>query len=310
MYERTVDSPPAARLLPRRRRTAAPRPRRGPCGAQPAAARPSWASPSAPSGSATTGTASPGTATGSGAAPATPVVAILSVGEPRVLGLDGGAAVVRRTTDTGDLVVMGGSCQRTWEHAVPEAAAGRPAVGRPPARGHANRWLAHRRKPEASGVGVDQEAACRKRAGTSEGIPCWTVLTTPTSPGLTLYGALLLHSRPRRGGRHPARRPGRRDHVRAADRRGPARDLPRRRPRRRRPSPSKPVRGARPGPRRARRRQPLARPWASGKAARAGEAGPAPAGTSTSPPDPICLPARVFGYGYDRPGAGHGPLAR
>ena len=53
------------------------------------------------------------------------MVAILSVGEPRVLALrprSGGAAVVRRPLGHGDLVVMGGSCQRTWEHAVPKTA--------------------------------------------------------------------------------------------------------------------------------------------------------------------------------------------
>lgn len=53
------------------------------------------------------------------------MVAILSVGEPRVLALrprTGGAAVVRRPLGHGDLVVMGGSCQRTWEHAVPKTA--------------------------------------------------------------------------------------------------------------------------------------------------------------------------------------------
>ncbi|WP_031070532.1 alpha-ketoglutarate-dependent dioxygenase AlkB [Streptomyces sp. NRRL WC-3742] len=53
------------------------------------------------------------------------MVAILSVGEPRVLALrprHGGGTVVRRPIGHGDLVVMGGSCQRTWEHAVPKTA--------------------------------------------------------------------------------------------------------------------------------------------------------------------------------------------
>ncbi|MFB7906704.1 alpha-ketoglutarate-dependent dioxygenase AlkB [Kitasatospora sp. NPDC056076] len=53
------------------------------------------------------------------------MVAILSVGEPRVLALRpryGGGAVVRRPLGHGDLVVMGGSCQRTWEHAIPKTA--------------------------------------------------------------------------------------------------------------------------------------------------------------------------------------------
>ncbi|MFC1418400.1 alpha-ketoglutarate-dependent dioxygenase AlkB [Streptacidiphilus cavernicola] len=53
------------------------------------------------------------------------MVAIVSVGEPRVLALrprGGGAAVVRLALGHGDLVVMGGSCQRTWDHAVPKTA--------------------------------------------------------------------------------------------------------------------------------------------------------------------------------------------
>ena len=63
------------------------------------------------------------------------MVAIVSVGEPRALLLrprhgdgdgDGGSgggnggATVRHQLGHGDLLVMGGSCQRTWEHAVPK----------------------------------------------------------------------------------------------------------------------------------------------------------------------------------------------
>ncbi|QMU73426.1 alpha-ketoglutarate-dependent dioxygenase AlkB [Streptacidiphilus sp. P02-A3a] len=51
------------------------------------------------------------------------MVAILSVGEPRSLLLrprGGGADSLRRTLGHGDLLVMGGSCQRTWDHAVPK----------------------------------------------------------------------------------------------------------------------------------------------------------------------------------------------
>ncbi|WP_432066904.1 alpha-ketoglutarate-dependent dioxygenase AlkB family protein [Streptomyces sp. C10-9-1] len=51
------------------------------------------------------------------------MVAILSLGAPRDLVLrpaGGGGPVVRRALGHGDLVVMGGSCQRTWEHAVPK----------------------------------------------------------------------------------------------------------------------------------------------------------------------------------------------
>ncbi|GGX01070.1 alkylated DNA repair protein [Streptomyces malachitofuscus] len=51
------------------------------------------------------------------------MVAILSVGAPRDLLLRpmGGGDTVRRPLGHGDLVVMGGSCQRTWEHSVPKS---------------------------------------------------------------------------------------------------------------------------------------------------------------------------------------------
>ncbi|WP_369179173.1 alpha-ketoglutarate-dependent dioxygenase AlkB [Streptomyces mutabilis] len=52
------------------------------------------------------------------------MVAILSVGAPRDLLLrpvGGGGDTVRRPLGHGDLVVMGGSCQRTWEHCVPKS---------------------------------------------------------------------------------------------------------------------------------------------------------------------------------------------
>ncbi|MFF4324909.1 alpha-ketoglutarate-dependent dioxygenase AlkB [Streptomyces sp. NPDC048387] len=51
------------------------------------------------------------------------LVAILSVGDPRDLVLrprDGGPTLLRLPLGHGDLVVMGGSCQRTMEHAVPK----------------------------------------------------------------------------------------------------------------------------------------------------------------------------------------------
>lgn len=50
------------------------------------------------------------------------MVAILSVGERRELVLRprGGRTSVRHALGHGDLLVMGGSCQRTWEHAVPK----------------------------------------------------------------------------------------------------------------------------------------------------------------------------------------------
>ncbi|CAL9349199.1 alpha-ketoglutarate-dependent dioxygenase AlkB [Streptomyces sp. enrichment culture] len=52
------------------------------------------------------------------------MVAILSVGAPRDLLLRparGGGETVRRPLGHGDLIVMGGSCQRTWEHCVPKS---------------------------------------------------------------------------------------------------------------------------------------------------------------------------------------------
>jgi alkylated DNA repair dioxygenase AlkB len=53
------------------------------------------------------------------------MVAIISVGTPRALLLrprGGGGATARYELGHGDLLVMGGSCQRTWEHAVPKTA--------------------------------------------------------------------------------------------------------------------------------------------------------------------------------------------
>ncbi|TDB77834.1 alpha-ketoglutarate-dependent dioxygenase AlkB [Micromonospora sp. KC723] len=50
------------------------------------------------------------------------MVAIVSFGSPRPLLLRprGGGDSVRFPLGHGDLVVMGGSCQRTWEHTVPK----------------------------------------------------------------------------------------------------------------------------------------------------------------------------------------------
>ncbi len=52
------------------------------------------------------------------------MVAILSLGAPRALLLRprGGGETVRHHLGHGDLIVMGGSCQRTWEHAIPKTA--------------------------------------------------------------------------------------------------------------------------------------------------------------------------------------------
>ena len=52
------------------------------------------------------------------------MVAIISVGDPRPLLLRpaGGGPTRKHEVGHGDLVVMGGSCQRTWEHAIPKTA--------------------------------------------------------------------------------------------------------------------------------------------------------------------------------------------
>ncbi len=62
------------------------------------------------------------------------MVAIVSVGDPRRLHLRP-RDVERRGEESfavemghGDLVVMGGSCQRTWEHAVPKVATAGPRI--------------------------------------------------------------------------------------------------------------------------------------------------------------------------------------
>jgi alkylated DNA repair dioxygenase AlkB len=55
----------------------------------------------------------------------TTVVAIVSLGEPRrfLLRPKGGGPSVRLVPAHGDLVVLGGTCQRTWDHSVPKVAA-------------------------------------------------------------------------------------------------------------------------------------------------------------------------------------------
>jgi alkylated DNA repair dioxygenase AlkB len=54
------------------------------------------------------------------------MVAIVSIGSPRALLLRpagrGAGRTIRNELGHGDLIVMGGSCQRTWEHAVPKTA--------------------------------------------------------------------------------------------------------------------------------------------------------------------------------------------
>ncbi len=53
------------------------------------------------------------------------MVAIVSLGATRVLAMrpKGGGTSLRLPQHHGDLLVMGGSCQRTWEHAVPKTPA-------------------------------------------------------------------------------------------------------------------------------------------------------------------------------------------
>lgn len=65
------------------------------------------------------------------------LVAIVSLGAPRALLLRprGGGTSLRFTLGSGDLLVMGGSCQRTWDHAVPKATGAGPRMSiqfRPP----------------------------------------------------------------------------------------------------------------------------------------------------------------------------------
>jgi len=58
------------------------------------------------------------------------ITAIVSVGEPRpfLLRPAGGGESIKFTCGWGDLLVMGGACQRTWEHAVPKVAEAGPRM--------------------------------------------------------------------------------------------------------------------------------------------------------------------------------------
>jgi alkylated DNA repair dioxygenase AlkB len=58
------------------------------------------------------------------------MVAIVSVGDPRRLALrpTGGGKGMSIQMGHGDLVVMGGSCQRTWEHAIPKVSSAGPRI--------------------------------------------------------------------------------------------------------------------------------------------------------------------------------------
>ena len=58
------------------------------------------------------------------------VVAILSLGSPRrfLLRPKGGGRSLRLEPAPGDLLVLGGTCQRTWEHCVPKRAYAGPRI--------------------------------------------------------------------------------------------------------------------------------------------------------------------------------------
>lgn len=58
------------------------------------------------------------------------LVGIVSLGHPRTFRLRprGGGSSLRWDLGHGDLVVMGGSCQRTWQHAVPKVADAGPRI--------------------------------------------------------------------------------------------------------------------------------------------------------------------------------------
>lgn len=60
----------------------------------------------------------------------TALVATVSLGEPRPFHLrpKGGGDLRRFRLGHGDLVVMGGTCQRTWEHSVPKVARAGPRM--------------------------------------------------------------------------------------------------------------------------------------------------------------------------------------
>jgi alkylated DNA repair dioxygenase AlkB len=58
------------------------------------------------------------------------LVATVSVGAPRkfMLRPKGGGRSIAFPLGWGDLIVMGGSCQRTWEHAIPKVAHAEPRI--------------------------------------------------------------------------------------------------------------------------------------------------------------------------------------
>lgn len=61
---------------------------------------------------------------------AEPIVAIVSLGQPRKLLLrpTGGGPSIRYDLGRGDLFVMGGTCQHSWQHSVPKVKAAGPRI--------------------------------------------------------------------------------------------------------------------------------------------------------------------------------------
>jgi len=61
---------------------------------------------------------------------ATATVAVVSLGSPRTFRLRprGGGDSLAWKVGHGDLMVMGGTCQRTWQHAVPKVASAGPRI--------------------------------------------------------------------------------------------------------------------------------------------------------------------------------------
>ena len=57
-------------------------------------------------------------------------IAIVSLGGPRrfLLRPKGGGSSVKLELGSGDLLAMGGSCQRTWQHSVPKVTRAAPRI--------------------------------------------------------------------------------------------------------------------------------------------------------------------------------------
>ena len=86
---------------------------------------------------------------------AEPIVAILSLGEPRKLRLRPRRGGTSRTykLGSGDLFVMGGTCQHTWEHCVPKARSAGPRM---------SVTLRHSQPPEAQRITTPATARGRR----------------------------------------------------------------------------------------------------------------------------------------------------